>query len=89
MVENLSYYYLVNEIAAHYNGMMIALPARRWTFSRSLPASAFARLLREIAGHANMRLLTKARRGPKKKRHTPNCTNIRHLSTKRILDEAR
>jgi hypothetical protein len=79
----------VNEIAAHYNGMMIALPARQWAFARGLPASAFARLLRDIAGNANVKLLTKARRRPKKKRRTPNCTNVRHLSTKRLLDETR
>jgi hypothetical protein len=89
VVEHLSYYYLVQEIASHYNGMMIALPTRRWGFARRLPALAFARLLRDIAGHANMKLLTKTRRGPKKKRRTPNCTNVRHLSTKRLLDEAR
>ena len=88
-MEQLSYYYLVQEIASHYNGMMIALPARRWGFARRLPVPAFARLLREIAGHANRKLLTKTQHSPKKKRRTPNCTNIRHLSTKRLLDEAR
>jgi hypothetical protein len=89
VVQHLSYYYLVQEIASHYNGMMIALPASRWGFARRLPIPAFARLLREIAGHANMKLLTKTQRGPKKQRRTPNCTNVRHLSTKRLLDEAR
>jgi hypothetical protein len=88
-VENLSYYYLVHEIAAHSSGMMIALPARRWAFARRMPAADFAGLLRDVAAHANLRLLTKARRGPKKKRRTPSCTNVRHLSTKRILDETR
>jgi len=87
VVENLSYYYLVNEIAGHYNGMMIALPAKRWDFARKQSPSEFARTLRQIAQHANLRILRKTRRGPKKKRRTPNCTNIRHLSTKRILDQ--
>ena len=89
LVENLSYYYLVNEIAGNYNGMLLALPARRWTFAQRLTIPQFAALLREIAGQANVALLSKARRGPKKKRRTPNCTNVRHLSTKRLLDEAR
>jgi hypothetical protein len=87
LVENLSYYYLVQEIAGNYNGMLLALPARRWTFARRLSLPEFARLLKTIAAHANVALLSKARRGPKKKRRTPNCTNIRHLSTKRILDQ--
>jgi hypothetical protein len=87
LVENLSYYYLVNEVAGNYNGMMLALPAPRWTFVRRMSVREFARLLRDIARHANVALLTKTRRGPKKKRRTPNCTNIRHLSTKRLLEK--
>jgi len=89
LVENLSYYYLVDEIARNYNGMLLALPARRWVFARRMSIPEFARLLRQIAKHANVALLSKSRRGPKKKRRTPNCTNIRHLSTKRLLDETR
>jgi Transposase DDE domain len=89
LVENLSYYYLVDEIARNYNGMLLALPARRWAVARRLSIPAFARLLRKVATHANVALLSKSRRGPKKKRRTPNCTNIRHLSTKRVLDEYR
>ena len=89
LVDNLSYYYLVNEIAGSYRGMMIAAPARCWTFARRLSVPEFARLLRRIAKHANIALLSKSRRGPKKKRRTPNCTNVRHLSTKRLLDDAR
>lgn len=87
LVENLSYYYLVNEIAGNYNGMLLALPARRWTFVQRLTIPELAKLLRNIASHANVALLSKSRRGPKKKRRTPNCTNIRHLSTKRVLDK--
>jgi len=89
LVENLSYYYLVEEVASSYRGMMIAAPARCWVFVRRLSDPQFARLLRQIAKHANVAILSKSRRGPKKKRRTPNCTNIRHLSTKRILDDAR
>lgn len=87
LADNLSYYYLVDEVAGNYNGMMLAVPAHRWTFVRRLPIAAFARLLKTIAGNANATLLRKTRRGPKKKRRTPNCTNIRHLSTKRLLDK--
>jgi hypothetical protein len=89
LVENLSYYYLVDEIARNYNGMLLALPPRHWAFARRLSTPEFARLLRKIAMHANVALLRKSRRGPKKKRRTPNCTNIRHISTKRVLDEYR
>jgi Transposase DDE domain len=86
LMENVSYFYLVNEIASNYNGMMLALPARRWAFAQNLTPAEIARLLRQIAGHAQLSLLRKTRRGPKRKRRTPNCTNIRHVSTKRVLD---
>jgi hypothetical protein len=89
LADHVSYYYLVDEVAGNYRGMMLALPAQRWAFVRQLPVNTFARLLRQIASHANPKLLRKTRRGPKKKRRTPNCTNIRHLSTKRLLDKHR
>jgi hypothetical protein len=89
LADNISYYYLVDEVAGNYRGMMIALPAESWEFVRGLRSPELARLLKQIAGHANPKLLRKTRRGPKKKRRTPNCTNIRHLSTKRVLDEGR
>jgi DDE family transposase len=89
LVENLSYYYLVDEIARNNSGMLLALPPRRWAFARRLSIPKLARLLRTIATHANVALLRKSRRGPKKKRRTPNCTNVRHLSTKRVLDKYR
>jgi hypothetical protein len=86
LAENLSYYYLVDEVAGNYRGMLLALPAQRWAFVRELTVTDFTRLLQRIAGYANLTMLRKTRRGPKKKRRTPNCTNIRHLSTKRVLD---
>jgi IS4 transposase len=86
LMENVSYYYLVDDISSSHKGMMMALPARRWAFARSVTPAEFARLLRQIASHAKLSLLRKTRRGPKKKRRTPNCTNVRHVSTKRVLD---
>jgi hypothetical protein len=88
VADNLSYWALVDEVGGAYRGMMIALPPRRWNFVRRYTASRTAGLLRDIARHANLKLLTKTRRGPKKPRRTPNCTNIRHLSTRRLLDQA-
>ena len=68
--------------------MMLALPPRRWNFIHSYTVPQVARLLRDTAQYANLKLLTRTRRGPKKPRRTPNCKNIRHLSTRRVLDEA-
>ncbi len=87
--DNLSYMALVDEVGATYRGMMLALPPRRWSFVHRCTTGQTARLLREIARHANLKILTKTRRGPKKPRRTPNCKNIKHLSTHRVLTEAR
>lgn len=89
LADNISYYYLVDEVAGNHRGMMIALPARRWEFVRDLSAKEVARLLKQVARHVDTRRLRKTRRGPKKKKRTPNCTNIRHLSTKRLLEKHR
>ena len=78
----------MDEVAGTYRGMMLALPERRWNFVHDYTITQIARLLRAVARHANLRLLTKTRRGPKKPRRTPNCKNIRHLSTYRVLNQA-
>jgi IS4 transposase len=66
LADNISYYYLVDEVAGNYRGMILALPGPRWSFVRQLPINEFARLLRSIARHANPKLLRKTSRGPKK-----------------------
>jgi hypothetical protein len=86
--ENLSYCALADEVGGTYRGMMLALPPRRWNFIHRYTVPQVARLLRDTARYANLKLLTKTRRGPKKPRRTPNCKNIKHLSTRRVLDEA-
>jgi len=85
--DNLSYATLVDEVAGTYRGMMLALPATRWSFVQRSTNVQTARLLRSIVRHANLKLLTKTRRGPKKPRRTPNCKNIKHLSTYRLLNQ--
>jgi IS4 transposase len=86
--DNLSYCALADEVGGTYRGMMLALPPRRWNFIHGYTVPQVARILRDTARHVNLRLLTKTRRGPKKPRRTPNCKNIKHLSTRRVLDEA-
>jgi IS4 transposase len=85
---NLSYAALVDEIAGTYRGMMLAVPATHWGFIHRSTTAQTAHLLRSIVRHANLKLLTKTRRGPKKPRRTPNCKNIKHLSTYRLLNQA-
>ena len=85
LADNLSYAALADEIAGTQRGMMLALPPRRWSFVRDCAPQRIGRLLKHLAKHADLKRLRKTKRGPKKPRHTPNCKNIRHLSTHRIL----
>jgi len=88
--DNLSYMALADEVGGTYRGMMIALPPRRWNFVRRYSTKQFARVLREIACHANLLILTKTRRGPKKPRpKLPYNKKIKHVSTHRLLNKAR
>jgi hypothetical protein len=87
--ENLSYAALADEIAGTNRGMMLALPPRRWTFVQDCTPRQVGTLLKEVATHANMKRLQKTTRGPKKPRRTPNCKNVRHLSTHRELQKHR
>jgi hypothetical protein len=86
LTDNLSYHYLVDDVAGNYRGMMVALPPNQWEFIRACKPKELAKLMRDIARNADPVLLRKTIRGPKKPRRTPNCTNIRHVSTRRILD---
>ena len=88
--DNLSYMYLVDEVGGTYRGMMVALPPHRWTFIRRCTVKQIARLLLEISRHADLSVLTKSRRGPKKPRpKIPKCKKTKHVSTYRLLKEAR
>jgi hypothetical protein len=84
---NLSYCELVDEVAGAYRGMMLALPPSRWTFIQGLTAAQVARLLKSVAGYVDVDRMRKTVRGPKKPRRTPNCKNIRHVSTYRELQK--
>jgi hypothetical protein len=72
----------------HDPGMSgVRLSATHWSFIHCSTNARTARLLRSIVRHANLKVLTKSRRGPKKPRRTPNCKNIKHLSTHRLLNQ--
>ena len=89
VADNLSYMYLVDEVGATYRGMMIALPPHRWTFIRHYTVSQTAHVLLDISHHANLRILIKSRRGPKKPRPKLPKPKTPHVSTYRVLKEAR
>jgi hypothetical protein len=87
-VEEISGYYLADELSGTYRGLMIALPAEDWLVFRTLPAPAFAKLLREWAGKVRLAAFRRHRRGPKKpaakRKHNKKKP---HVSTARLLEQ--
>lgn len=84
--EDVSAYYLADEIAGVYRGMMIAIPAPHWQPFRTLSVAQFAAVLRDLAGQVDMARLQKARSGPKKQKPKRRYSKKRpHVSTFRIL----
>jgi hypothetical protein len=82
-------YYLADEVAGTWRGMMLVLPAEFWTerFARSTPRQ-MARFLRQAASHVRLWAFRKHPRGPKKKPPAKmNKKHRGHVSTARILKQ--
>ena len=81
-------YYVANDIAQTYHGMMIAIPEDEWrVFSRMRPAEMVA-TLRELAQKICLKAYRKSPRGPKKPRpKREGTTKASHVSTAKLLRE--
>ena len=66
--ERVSGYYLAGEIAATYNGMLIAVPARQWKCFGRLTSHEMAQVLLCLAHNVRPDRFLKNIRGPKKPR---------------------
>jgi hypothetical protein len=84
--QDLSLYYVANDIAQTYHGMMIAIPEDEWrVFSRMRPAEMVA-TLRELAQKVCLKSYRKSPRGPKKPRpKREGTTKASHVSTAKLL----
>src|SRR5262249_54290384 len=88
--KEVSGYYVALEWSLVYAGMMIALPAEVWTPFAQMPAKQLAAHLRDWAGRINMRKIQKSPpRQPTKNKTKRIKDHSPHLSTARLLDEAK
>jgi IS4 transposase len=87
--EEVSGYYVALEWSAVYAGMMIALPAGHWEKYGGLSAGVMASYLRGWAGRGRMEAIKKSRRCPTKRKTQPIKDASPHLSTARLLEEAK
>jgi hypothetical protein len=88
--KEVSGYYMALEWALVYAGMMIALPAPQWEVFGQICAGELAGYLREWARKINMDKIKKAPpRKQTKHKSTPIKDKSPHLSTARLLEEAK
>ncbi len=84
--DEVSLYYLANEVSTTYHGMMIAIPEREWGVFARMSALEMAATLLDLAQRVNLRALRKSPRGPKKPRpKREGGSNPGHVSTAKLL----
>jgi hypothetical protein len=84
--QEVSGYYLAEEMSATYRGMMIALPPPEWAVFQTLSLAAMAACLLDLAHHVRLSAVRKHRRGPKKPASKlPYDPKHPHVSTARLI----
>lgn len=85
--DEVSRYYLTDEIHGTYRGMMIALPAAEWQPFQTWRPSQLARTLIAWARRIDLSAYPKSKRGPKKPRPRRAPAGRQHVATARLLRE--
>ena len=84
--QEISNYYVANEIAEVHRGMMIAIPTEQWVIFSNLSVSQLVTLLKALAAKVRLRAFRKHPRGPKKPRiKRKSDPKTPHLSTAKLL----
>lgn len=83
-----SSYYLAEDIAATYRGMMRVLPPPLWRRCQTMPVGELAGWLRELARQVPLEQYRRHPRGPKKPKKKLRRKNAGHVATSRLLKSA-
>lgn len=83
--DELSVYYAALDIQQVYRGMMIALPAERWSVFGSMSVEELAASLRQMAKAIDLTSYRKTTRGPKRPTPRKVYKNGGHVSTHKVL----
>jgi hypothetical protein len=89
MEKKLSNFYLTEEISAVYRGMMIALPPEEWIVFQTMSLEELSKTLRRWANCLDIGNYRKSPRGPKKPRPARPNAQFRHVSTQKLMEQAR
>jgi IS4 transposase len=78
--QEVSLYYIANDIATTYKGMMIAIPEPEWDIFSAMSLTELATIFHELAQRVRLKAFRKSPRGPKKpirmKLSASRCRNI-------------
>lgn len=87
--QEVSWYYVANEVRVNYGGMDVALDDEVWESFRTMSASELAAKLKDYAGNVRLSAFRRHPRGPKKPapRRTQYAKST-HVSTARLLTRA-
>ena len=84
--EQVSGYYLADEISGTYRGMMIAIDAEQWIIFRKLTPAKLVQLLKSLARKVKLSAFRKHPRGPKKQvAKRKSDPKKPHVSTARLI----
>jgi Transposase DDE domain len=84
--QEVSDFFLADEIAGTYRGMMIAIPAEHWQALDEADTQSLAQLLIGLATKARLPRYKKSPRGPKTpKRRRTRFAKAKHIATSRLL----
>lgn len=84
--QEVSLYYIANDIATTYKGMMIAIPEPEWTLFSAMSLTELATIFHELAQRVRLRAFRKSPRGPKKPRpERTGSPKQGHVSTAKLL----
>lgn len=88
VTEEVSGYYIADEIARMHDGMMIAIPEEEWIVFAQMTVKEFARVLKALAQGVRLEKVKKHPRGPKKPVvKKPKNKREPHVSTARLLEK--
>jgi IS4 transposase len=88
VAEEVSGYYVAEEVTMTHRGMMIAIPEDEWVVFQELAPAELAGILVELAGAVRLPAYRKHPRGPKKpKPKKQSGAKIKHVATSKILSE--
>jgi Transposase DDE domain len=88
IVENLSDYYVVEDVQATWRGLEIAILPEAWQTFQTMTNTAFAQSLRQWAERVDLKRFRKSKRGPKKATtKKPFDPKHPHVATARLLND--